>query len=94
MLAVISPAKKLNFEPVSPQIVATQPSFIDDALNLATAARELAPADLRSLMSISDKLAGSTTSDSKIRYHSTAETANRPRSPSMVTPISGWMPTH
>lgn len=57
MLMVISPAKTLDFE--SPLATArfTQPALLDDARKLIEVARDLTPAQIGSLMSISDKLA-------------------------------------
>lgn len=57
MLMVISPAKTLDFE--SPLATArfTQPALLDDARKLIAVARELTPAQIGSLMSVSDKLA-------------------------------------
>jgi cytoplasmic iron level regulating protein YaaA (DUF328/UPF0246 family) len=57
MLAVISPAKKLDFDPVGEDVVATQPSFQKDANILADVARDLSVSDLRGLMHISEDLA-------------------------------------
>lgn len=57
MLAVVSPAKKLDITPHSRGIVPTQPVLIDDAIELADTAKRLAASDLQALMSISEKLA-------------------------------------
>ena len=57
MLALISPAKKLDFSPLSRPLAATQPQFEDDIRTLASVARRLKRADLKRLMDISDKLA-------------------------------------
>jgi cytoplasmic iron level regulating protein YaaA (DUF328/UPF0246 family) len=56
MLAVISPAKKMNFEPVT-DIGETMPDFVTDANTLAKLARKLSVPDLRAMMKISDDLA-------------------------------------
>ena len=56
MLAVISPAKKMNFEPVD-GIDATTPDFVTDANTLAQHARKLSVSDLRAMMKISEDLA-------------------------------------
>jgi cytoplasmic iron level regulating protein YaaA (DUF328/UPF0246 family) len=56
MLAVISPAKKLNMEPVT-GIERTQPSFTDETNALVEIARKLDSSDLQKLMKISAKLA-------------------------------------
>lgn len=57
MLAVISPAKKLDFEPLESDVNATFPAFQKDANVLADVARELSASDLRGLMHISEDLA-------------------------------------
>jgi len=57
MLAVVSPAKKLDITPHTRGITPTQPVLLDDAVELADAAKQLATADLQALMSISEKLA-------------------------------------
>jgi cytoplasmic iron level regulating protein YaaA (DUF328/UPF0246 family) len=56
MLAVISPAKKMDFEPVN-GINATTPDFVTDANTLAGHARKLSVSDLRAMMKISEDLA-------------------------------------
>lgn len=58
MLAVVSPAKNLDYESELPTREFTQPRLLDDASQLVEIARELSPQQLSSLMSISDKLAG------------------------------------
>lgn len=58
MLMVISPAKDLDFSPLSRQLSFTQADFLADAATLNAVCRELSPADLSKLMHISDKLAG------------------------------------
>ncbi|MDZ7870199.1 MAG: peroxide stress protein YaaA [Rheinheimera sp.] len=58
MLMVISPAKDLDFSPLSRQLPLTQADFLPDAAELTTVCRALTPADLSRLMHISDKLAG------------------------------------
>ncbi len=58
MLMVISPAKDLDFAPLSRQLALTQPDFLPQAAELNAVCRELTPADLSHLMHISDKLAG------------------------------------
>ncbi|MBY5993440.1 peroxide stress protein YaaA [Ferrimonas balearica] len=58
MLAVISPAKNLDFD-TPPHVDAhTQPQMLDHAELLMESCRRLTPADLASLMKLSDKLAG------------------------------------
>ena len=57
MLAIISPAKSLDYKRPFPPIAATRPEFEADAASLARAAAKLSANKLQSLMSISDKLA-------------------------------------
>jgi cytoplasmic iron level regulating protein YaaA (DUF328/UPF0246 family) len=57
MLAVLSPAKKLNFDPLEVGFKKTMPDFQDDANKLAKVARKLSVSDLRGLMKISEDLA-------------------------------------
>ncbi len=57
MLAVVSPAKKLNFDTPTVEIDATTPVFITQANQLADVAKKLSRSDLRDMMKISDKLA-------------------------------------
>jgi cytoplasmic iron level regulating protein YaaA (DUF328/UPF0246 family) len=57
LLIVLSPAKRLDFSPVDAGIPATKRQFNPDTAELAKVTRKLSRADLRRLMSISDKLA-------------------------------------
>ena len=57
MLAVVSPAKKLDTSPINRSLDLTQPALLDQASALAGTAKRLGPADLQSLMGISEKLA-------------------------------------
>lgn len=57
MLVVVSPAKNLDFESDIPSKQFTQPSMLEDTMRLMEVCRTLSPADLSSLMKISDKLA-------------------------------------
>ena len=57
MLAVISPAKRLNFDPVSHELLETFPVFQKEANSLAATARQLSQSGLRQLMGISTDLA-------------------------------------
>lgn len=57
MLALISPAKRLDLGPWTSEHAPTQPALIDDLKLLSKRCRELTPPDLIQLMSISDKLA-------------------------------------
>lgn len=57
MLFVLSPAKSLNYDSPIPDIVPTQPLFVDDSVELIAQLQQLAPQDVARLMRISDKLA-------------------------------------
>jgi cytoplasmic iron level regulating protein YaaA (DUF328/UPF0246 family) len=60
MLVVVSPAKNLDLDSsVSPSILdkSTQPEMLDDVKSLVKTCKKLSPADLSSMMKISDKLA-------------------------------------
>ena len=56
MLTVISPAKRLDWDPVD-MSAATNPAFQQDAVALARVARDLSSSELQRLMGISEKLA-------------------------------------
>ncbi len=58
MLVIISPAKTLDFKTPPPTEQYSQPIFLHQAKTLVDLCRQLTPAKLASLMSISDKLAG------------------------------------
>jgi len=58
MLAVISPAKKLDFETPAKALPVHQCQLLDDAKELSKRCKELTPTDIASLMKLSDKLAG------------------------------------
>jgi len=57
MITLLSPAKKLNFDPVTTQLEATAPLLKADTLELAKVAKKQSAADLKKLMHISDNLA-------------------------------------
>jgi cytoplasmic iron level regulating protein YaaA (DUF328/UPF0246 family) len=57
MLIVISPAKTLDYESELPPLRATQPRLLDHSAELVARARALSPADLSSLMTVSDRIA-------------------------------------
>lgn len=57
MIVVISPAKTLDFETPLVTDHYTQPAFIAESSQLVAIAKKLSPAQLASLMKISDKLA-------------------------------------
>ncbi|WP_075321309.1 peroxide stress protein YaaA [Histophilus somni] len=58
MLAIISPAKTLDWESVVPNFAFSQPHLTAYSEKLINICRQLSPAQISSLMSISDKLAG------------------------------------
>lgn len=57
MLLVISPAKSLDYETPAPEVATTLPDFIPQSAELVDILRQKSPAELGSLMSISDSLA-------------------------------------
>lgn len=57
MLIVVSPAKTLDYESELPALKTTQPRLLDDSDVLIERARQLSPADVSSLMGVSDKIA-------------------------------------
>jgi uncharacterized protein len=57
MLAVVSPAKKMNFDDLDRPLSATEPAFLPDTKKLVAAARKLSRSDLQNLMKLSDSLA-------------------------------------
>lgn len=57
MLAIISPAKSLDFDGRAPTRKSSVPSFLDDSAELIRELREFAPQDLSDLMGISTSLA-------------------------------------
>lgn len=58
MLAVISPAKTLDYKNPAPNIPTTQPQLTGESEQLLEICRQLTPEQIASLMNISDKLAG------------------------------------
>lgn len=58
MLAIISPAKTLDYDSDIPKLAYTQPHLTDYSEQLIQICRQFSPNELASLMSISDKLAG------------------------------------
>ncbi|MEO1888520.1 MAG: peroxide stress protein YaaA [Cycloclasticus sp.] len=56
MLLLISPAKTLDFDTPANTVVHSQPAFLDDSAELIDQLKTLSPADVSSLMSISEKL--------------------------------------
>ena len=57
MLAIVSPAKKLDMNPLERSLSLSQPSLMGDIEQLAKTAKRLKPKDLQSLMGISEALA-------------------------------------
>jgi cytoplasmic iron level regulating protein YaaA (DUF328/UPF0246 family) len=57
MITLLSPAKKLNFDPVTTKLDATAPVLKTDTLELAKVAKKQSADDLKKLMHISDNLA-------------------------------------
>ncbi len=57
MLAIVSPAKKLDTETLSRSLDLTQPALLDDTSTLVAKAKRLKPKDLQDLMGISESLA-------------------------------------
>jgi cytoplasmic iron level regulating protein YaaA (DUF328/UPF0246 family) len=57
MIALLSPAKSLDYASPLPPLAPTTPRFAQEALETAAAAAKLGPKKLAKLMSISDKLA-------------------------------------
>lgn len=58
MLLVVSPAKNLDFESPLPTDKFSQPELLDHSQKLMNYCQKLTPADISTLMGISDKLAG------------------------------------
>jgi cytoplasmic iron level regulating protein YaaA (DUF328/UPF0246 family) len=74
MIALLSPAKSLDYKSPLPPVAATRPRFADEALHTASAAAKLGPKKLSRLMGISDKLAKLNAD----RYTGFAEQEERP----------------
>ena len=58
MLLLVSPAKDLDYQPLAKSMQSSQPQLLEHSQQLAAICKKLTPADLSSLMHISDKLAG------------------------------------
>ncbi|MGO4893385.1 peroxide stress protein YaaA [Flavobacterium sp. W21_SRS_FM6] len=58
MLVVLSPAKNLDFEKPAEVLKYTQPQLLEESAQLIERCKQLSPANISSLMKISDKLAG------------------------------------
>src|SRR5215203_4056879 len=74
MIALLSPAKSLDYQSPLPDFLATVPRFADEALTVAAAAAKLSAKKLQTLMGISDKLAKLNAD----RYNGFAEQEERP----------------
>lgn len=57
MLAIISPAKTLDYDSPVPDLPLTKPDFLKESKALISILRDLSPQEVGSLMGISDKLA-------------------------------------
>lgn len=57
MILLLSPAKRLDYESPLPKVSVTQPRLLDESERLIRRLRELSPAEIASLMSLSDPLA-------------------------------------
>jgi len=57
MITLLSPAKKLNFDPLETQLEITRPRLAQDTREIAGVAKQQSAANLKQLMHISDKLA-------------------------------------
>ena len=58
MLIVVSPAKTLDYESPLATNTYTQPELVDHSVALIEQCRQLTPADIATLMKVSDKIAG------------------------------------
>lgn len=58
MLIVVSPAKTLDYESPLATNTYTQPELVDHSVELIEQCRQLTPADIATLMKVSDKIAG------------------------------------
>lgn len=74
MIAVISPAKSLDYKRPLPELHVTRPRFENEAGELAAAAAKLGPTKLSKLMGISEKLAALNAE----RYREFPEAPERP----------------
>jgi cytoplasmic iron level regulating protein YaaA (DUF328/UPF0246 family) len=74
MIAVLSPAKSLDYKRPIPEVAVSHPRFAEEAVELASAASRLGPRKLSKLMGISDKLAKLNAE----RYRDFADAPERP----------------
>ena len=56
MLAIVSPAKKMNFDEIKRPLVHTDPDFFSDAKKLVKSVRKLSHFDIQKLMNLSEPL--------------------------------------
>ena len=89
MLVVISPAKRLDW--AERDVAVTQPDFQEDAVRLATTARNLTFGNLKDLMGLSDDLARHNR-DRFQAFEVEPRSPAPPRWPLPATPIRGWRP--
>tara|TARA_R110002167_G_scaffold10192_2_gene46917 strand:- start:2265 stop:3041 length:777 start_codon:yes stop_codon:yes gene_type:complete len=75
MLVVISPAKNLDYDTPAATDTFTQPDMLEDSKTLIKHCRKLSPAQIGSLMKISDKLAG-LNADRYAGWHTPFDTKN------------------
>ena len=57
MLAIVSPAKKMDFDELSRPLLSTDPDFFSDTKILVKTAQNLSQGQIQQLMSLSDPLA-------------------------------------
>lgn len=57
MLAIVSPAKKMDFDPLERPLPQTEPDFLDETSTLVKSAQKLSKSELQRLMKLSDSLA-------------------------------------
>lgn len=57
MLAVVSPAKALNFDPLEPPVPVSHPRLLDGAAEIGSVAKKRTRAEFKKLMKLSDALA-------------------------------------
>ncbi len=57
MLAIVSPAKKMDFDPLDRSLPMSEPDFLDDTQLLVKSAKKLSKSELQRLMKLSDSLA-------------------------------------
>ena len=56
MLAIVSPAKKMNFDEIKRPLVYTDPDFFSDTKKLVKSVRKLSHFDIQKLMNLSEPL--------------------------------------